>query len=288
LKTKITTVKTLLDALPYIQKFNGKKVVIKYGGSAWNDNNLKQKFAKDIVLLTLIGIKPIIIHGGGDNITELLTKLNIKTEFIDGQRVTSKEAMKVVEMVLAGNINKEITSLLNTQGAKAIGISGKDASCIKGIAKDNGKFGYTGNIKNIDSQVINNLLTDGFIPVIAPIASSDELDHVGFNINADICASEIAIALNAEKIIFLTDTIGVLDENKSLIHTLTQEQIDILKDKKIIVGGMIPKVDSSLRAINNGVKKAHIIDGRIEHSILLELLTNEGVGTAIVARRNDK
>jgi acetylglutamate kinase len=278
----MTTVKTLLDALPYIQKFNGKKVVIKYGGSAWNDENLKRKFAKDIVLLTLVGIKPIVIHGGGDSITELLTKLDIKTEFVDGQRVTSREAMKVVEMVLAGDINKEITSLLNTQGAKAIGICGKDASFIKAKSKDDGKFGYTGVIESIDSQTIDNLVNDGFIPVIAPIGSCNELNHPGFNINADICASEVAVSVQAEKVIFLTDTMGVLDNEKNLIQTLREPNINQLKEDKVIVGGMIPKVDSCLRAINNGVKKAHIIDGRIEHSILLELLTNEGIGTAIL------
>jgi acetylglutamate kinase len=286
LKKKLETVNTLLDALPYIQKFNGKKVVIKYGGSAWKDDNLKKKFAKDVILLTLIGIKPIIVHGGGDSITELLTKLDIKTQFVDGQRVTSKEAMKVVEMVLAGDINKEITSLLNVQGAKAIGVCGKDASFIKAIPKDGGKFGYTGIIESIDPTTIENLINEKFIPVIAPIGSANELDHPGFNINADVCACEVAIAVQAEKVIFLTDTVGVLDNDKNLIQTLREADINRLKDEKVIVGGMIPKVESCLKAINNGVKKAHIIDGRIEHSILLELLTNEGIGTAILPTQN--
>jgi acetylglutamate kinase len=286
LKKKLETVNTLLDALPYIQKFNGKKVVIKYGGSAWKDDNLKKKFAKDVILLTLIGIKPIIVHGGGDSITELLTKLDIKTQFVDGQRVTSKEAMKVVEMVLAGDINKEITSLLNVQGAKAIGVCGKDASFIKAIPKDGGKFGYTGVIESIDPTTIENLINEKFIPVIAPIGSANELDHPGFNINADVCACEVAIAVQAEKVIFLTDTVGVLDNDKNLIQTLREADINRLKDEKVIIGGMIPKVESCLKAINNGVKKAHIIDGRIEHSILLELLTNEGIGTAILPTQN--
>jgi acetylglutamate kinase len=278
----MSTVKTLLDALPYIQKFNGKKVVIKYGGSAWKDEELKKKFAKDVALLTLIGIKPIIVHGGGDSITDLLTKLDIKTEFIDGQRVTTKEAMKVVEMVLAGDINKEITSLLNIEGASAIGICGKDASFIKAKAKDDGKFGYTGVIEKIESKTVDNLVNEGFIPVIAPIGSCEQIDHPGFNINADVCASEVAIAVQAEKVIFLTDTVGVLGQDKNLIQTLREDDINRLKNESVIVGGMIPKVDSCLKAINNGVKKAHIIDGRIEHSILLELLTNEGIGTAIL------
>jgi acetylglutamate kinase len=286
LKKKLETVNTLLDALPYIQKFNGKKVVIKYGGSAWKDDNLKKKFAKDVILLTLIGIKPIIVHGGGDSITELLTKLDIKTQFVDGQRVTSKEAMKVVEMVLAGDINKEITSLLNIQGAKAIGVCGKDASFIKAIPKDGGKFGYTGIIESIDPTTIENLINEKFIPVIAPIGSANELDHPGFNINADVCACEVAVAVQAEKVIFLTDTVGVLDNDKNLIQTLREADINRLKDEKVIIGGMIPKVESCLKAINNGVKKAHIIDGRIEHSILLELLTNEGIGTAILPTQN--
>jgi acetylglutamate kinase len=286
LKKKLETVNTLLDALPYIQKFNGKKVVIKYGGSAWKDDNLKKKFAKDVILLTLIGIKPIIVHGGGDSITELLTKLDIKTQFVDGQRVTSKEAMKVVEMVLAGDINKEITSLLNVQGAKAIGVCGKDASFIKAIPKDGGKFGYTGVIESIDPTTIENLINEKFIPVIAPIGSANELDHPGFNINADVCACEVAVAVQAEKVIFLTDTVGVLDNDKNLIQTLREADINRLKDEKVIIGGMIPKVESCLKAINNGVKKAHIIDGRIEHSILLELLTNEGIGTAILPTTN--
>lgn len=278
---KIETVKTLLDALPYIKEFYGKKVVIKYGGAAQIDPILKDKFAQDIVLLTLVGIKPIIVHGGGNRITELLKALNIHTEFIDGHRVTNKEAMKVVEMVLSGEINKEITSLLNNHGAKAIGISGKDANFIKAYPKDDGKFGFTGEVESVDSSVIENLIDEGFIPVIAPIGTKCEYDHPGFNINADTAASEIAVALKAEKVLYLTDIVGVLDKNKQLLEALTLEDVERLKQDGTIVGGMIPKVDACTRSVGGGVKQAHIIDGRVEHSILLELLTSEGVGTVI-------
>jgi acetylglutamate kinase len=281
MQKKIDTVKTLLDALPYIKKFYGKKVVIKYGGSAQVDPVLKDKFAQDIVLLTLIGMKPIIVHGGGSKITQLLSDLKIETEFVDGHRVTNKEAMRVVEMVLSGEINKEITSLLNNHGAKAIGISGKDANFIKASAKDNGKFGYTGTIDSIDSTVVDNLIEEGFIPVIAPIGTKGEYDHPGFNINADTAASEIAVALKAEKVLYLTDIVGVLDKEKNLIQTLTVDDVNRLKDDETIVGGMIPKVDACIRSVSGGVGKAHIIDGRVEHSILLELLTSDGVGTVI-------
>jgi acetylglutamate kinase len=281
MQKKIDTVKTLLDALPYIKKFYGKKVVIKYGGSAQVDPVLKDKFAQDIVLLTLIGMKPIIVHGGGSKITQLLSDLKIQTEFINGHRVTNKEAMRVVEMVLSGEINKEITSLLNNHGAKAIGISGKDANFIKASAKDGGKFGYTGIIDSVDSSVIDNLIEEGFIPVIAPIGTKGEYDHPGFNINADTAASEIAVALKAEKVLYLTDIVGVLDKDKNLIQTLTIEDVQRLKDDETIVGGMIPKVDACITSVSGGVSKAHIIDGRVEHSILLELLTSDGVGTVI-------
>ena len=275
-------VQTLLDAIPYIKKFFGKVIVIKYGGSAQTSPDLKEKFAQDIVLLTLLGIKPIVVHGGGARITELLTKLEIPSHFVDGYRVTCKESMRVVEMVLSGEINKNLASLLNHHGAKAIGISGKDSGIIKAVPKDGGKFGYTGDITSVNGELINNLIKDGFIPVIAPIANGDEPNHPGYNINADVAACEIAMAVKAQKVIFLTDTVGVLNKSGELIQTLDKANVEMFKKDGTIAGGMIPKVDSCIEAIHNGVNKAHIIDGRVEHSILLELFTSDGIGTQFI------
>jgi acetylglutamate kinase len=282
LQAKIETVKTLLDALPFIKEFRKEIVVIKYGGSAQTSEQLKEKFAEDILLMYLVGIKPVIIHGGGKKITEMLDALNIDTKFIEGQRVTTKEVMRIAEMILSGEINKEIVSLLNSHGAKAIGVSGKDAHFIKAEAKDFSKWGLTGNITDVKSDVICNLIREGFIPVIAPIAAGDEMGHPGFNINADLCASYVAKAIGANKIIFLTDTSGVLNNDKELFSSLTAQEVQALKNDGTINGGMVPKVDACLEAINGGVTKAHIIDGRLEHSMLLELFTSEGVGTQIV------
>ena len=282
MQKKMQTVQTLLDALPFIKKFRDEIFVIKYGGSAQIDEKLKELFAKDILLLYTVGIKPVIVHGGGKRITEILSRLKIDTTFIDGQRVTTPEVMEIVEMVLSGDINKEIVSLLNNYGAKALGISGKDAHFITARAKDFEKFGYTGVIDRIDPRVIFNLLEEQFVPVIAPIAASNQIGHPGYNINADLCASKVAAALKAKKIIFLTDTPGVLDKEGSLISTLTKEKIELLKKDGTISGGMIPKVDACLEAIEGGVQKAHIIDGRIEHSLLLEIFTSEGIGTQVL------
>jgi len=282
LQKKIETVKTLLDALPFIKEFNREIIVIKYGGSAQTSAELKEKFAQDILLMQLVGIKPVIIHGGGHKITDMLEALKIEAKFIEGQRVTSKEVMRIVEMVLSGEINKEIVSLLNSHGAKGIGISGKDAHFITAKAKDFSKWGLTGNITNVKPEVILNLIRENFIPVIAPIAAADEMGHPGFNINADLCASYVAKAIGANKIIFLTDTAGILNKDKELLATLTTDEIVALKEDSTIHGGMLPKVDSCLDALNGGVQKAHIIDGRIEHAILLELFTSLGIGTQIV------
>ncbi len=281
MQEKIQVVKTLIDAFPFIQQFSGKTVVIKYGGAAQTVPLLKQKFARDIALMFLIGIKVVIVHGGGKKINTILEKLEIETKFIKGQRVTSPENMEVVEMVLSGSVNKEITALLNHNGAKAIGISGKDASFMKAQPKDREKYGLTGNITSIDNSVIQKLIDDKFIPVIAPIAAGDDIGHPGYNINADLAASKIAIALKAEKIIFLTDTMGVLDKDMNLLSTLKEKEIQSLLDDETISGGMIPKVAACLESIDGGVEKAHIIDGRIEHSLLLELFTSEGIGTVI-------
>ena len=281
MKDKIEIVTTLLDALPYIKKFRNDIIVIKYGGSAQTSEELKAKFAEDIALLHTVGMKPVVVHGGGKSITNMLDNLNIDTKFIDGQRVTTKEVMRIAEMVLSGEVNKDIVSLLNSQGAKAIGISGKDADFIKAVPKDVEKFGYTGVIEEVNAEVVHNIIDDGFIPVIAPIASGVSLGHPGFNINADLAASRIAVALNARKVLFLTDTPGVLDKSKELIKTLTISKTEELKADATIVGGMVPKVDACIESLRGGVKKAHIIDGRLEHSLLLEILTSSGIGTCI-------
>ena len=282
MQKKIETVKTLLEALPFIKEFRNEIVVIKYGGSAQTSAGLKEKFAEDILLMYLVGIKPVIVHGGGSKITNMLDALNIDTKFIDGQRVTTKEVMRIAEMILSGEINKEIVSLLNSHGAKAIGISGKDAHFITAKAKDFAKWGLTGNIENVNPIVVNKLIADKFVPVIAPIAAGEEMGHPGFNINADLCASHVAKAIGANKIIFLTDTAGVLNNEKELLATLTKNEVTKLKADGTIHGGMVPKVDACLEAIDGGVQKAHIIDGRLEHSMLLELFTSEGVGTEII------
>ena len=281
MKSKIDTAQTLLEALPYIKKYANEVFVIKYGGSAQINPDLKDKFAQDIILLYLVGIKPIIVHGGGNKINAMLDKLEIKSEFVDGMRVTNEEVMEVVEMVLSGSINNEITTLLNMHGGKALGITGKDANFLTAEPKANGKYGLVGEIVNINNQVIQKLLEEKFIPVLAPIASGNEINHPGFNINADLAASKIAASLKARKVIFMTDIVGVLDKDKNLLETLTKEEIEALKSDGTIHGGMIPKVDACLEAVNAGVEKAHIIDGRVEHSILLEVFTSEGVGTVI-------
>ena len=277
----MNVVKTLLDALPYIKRFSNEKIVIKYGGSAQTSEHLKEQFAQDIVLLHLVGMKPIVIHGGGKSITDLLTQLGIETKFVNGQRVTTKEVMRIAEMVLSGEINKEIVSLLDNHGSKAIGISGKDGGFLKGMPKDFENFGYTGKIEHINPEIVNNIIEDGAIPVIAPIAGSSTMGHPGFNINADLAASKIAVALEARKVLFLTDTSGVLDKNMQLITNLSIEKTEELKVDGTIQGGMVPKVDACIEALRGGVKKAHIIDGRVEHSLLLEILTSSGVGTCI-------
>ncbi len=281
MKQKIETVKTLLDAVPYINKFKDDIIVVKYGGSAQTSEELKAKFAEDIALLRVVGMKPVVVHGGGKSITDMLSALNIDTHFIDGQRVTTKEVMKIAEMVLSGEVNKDIVSMLNTQGAKAIGISGKDGNFISAIPKDIEKFGYTGVISDTNPDIVYNILDNGFTPVIAPIASGSTLGHPGFNINADLAASKIAVALKARKVLFLTDTQGVLNKDMNLIKTLTISKVEELKRDSTIHGGMVPKVDACIEALRGGVKKAHIIDGRLEHSLLLEILTSSGIGTCI-------
>ena len=280
---KTATVKTLLEALPFIKEFRNEVVVIKYGGSAQTSPELKERFAQDVLLMYLVGIKPVIVHGGGKAITELLEKLEIPTEFIEGQRVTTVEVMRIVEMVLSGEINSEIVSLLNSHGAKAIGISGKDAHFIKAEPRDFDKWQYTGRITEVKAEVLQNLISEKFIPVVAPIGADEEVGHKGYNINADLAASRIAKAIGANKVIFMTDTPGVLDKEMNLLSSLNREQIKALEKDGTIHGGMLPKVEACLEAVDGGVHKAHIIDGRVEHALLLELFTEAGVGTQITA-----
>jgi len=280
----------LVESLPYIKKFYGKTIVIKYGGHAMVDEELKSSFAKDIVLLKYIGMSPVIVHGGGPQIGEMLKKLNIQSTFVSGMRVTDKETMNIVEMVLAGKVNKDIVNLINKNGGKGIGLSGKDGELIKAkklIINDENEFvktpeiidlGHVGEVGSVNTKVIDTI-KDEFIPIIAPVGIGDDFEP--YNINADLVAGAVASALKAEKLILLTDVRGILDRDKNLLSSLDKEKIRLMKKDGTIQGGMIPKVDCALSALENGVKKAHIIDGRIKHSVLLEIFTDTGIGTQI-------
>lgn len=279
MQNSLQVAQVIISALPYIQKFRNKIFVVKYGGSAQIDDTLKNDFVRDIALLQLVGCKVVVVHGGGKKINSYLDRLHIKSEFVDGLRVTDKEAMEIVEMVLSGNINKEITALLNKNGARAIGVSGKDANLLKARILNDGKYGFVGEIERVNTYVLNGLLENGLIPVVAPVATDDEANS--YNINADLCASKIASALKAERVIFLTDTRGILDKDGNLISKLNEAHITALKEDGTINGGMIPKVDAALECVKNGVANAHILDGRLPHSLLLELFTDDGIGTMI-------
>ncbi len=283
--------KTLAEALPYIKRFFDKTIVIKYGGNAMTDEHLKECFAKDVVLLKLVGMNPVVVHGGGPQINEMLDKLGKKGEFIQGMRVTDEETMDVVEMVLGGQVNKEIVNLINRHGGKAVGLTGQDGNFIhahKLMMEDKNdptKFidiGQVGQITAIDPSIINFLDTGDFIPVVAPIGVG--VDGETYNINADVVAGKLAEILNAEKLILLTNTPGVLDKNGELLTGLTPRQIDDMVADGTLSGGMLPKISSALDAARSGVKAVHIIDGRVEHALLLEVLTDEGVGTLIKAK----
>ena len=289
MQNAISQVKSILEALPYFREFSEKIIVIKYGGAAMVKEELKESFARDIVLLKYVGIKPVIVHGGGPEINQFLKNLNLPSKFIQGHRVTDKATMEVVEMVLSGKVNKEIVSLISSKGGKSVGISGKDGRT--GIAeihkleitnekgeKEFADLGLVGEIKKVDSSLLQSLLSHDFIPVISPVAESE--DGETLNINADTMAGAIAGALNAEKLILLTDTEGVLLDGK-LANSLTKTEVFENISSGKISGGMIPKVNCCITAIERGVKNAHIIDGRLEHSILLELFTNTGIGTMI-------
>ena len=280
--------KTLAEALPYIKKFFDKTIVIKYGGNAMTDAHLKHCFAQDVVLLKLVGMNPVVVHGGGPQINEMLDRLGKKGEFIQGMRVTDAETMDVVEMVLGGQVNKEIVNLINQHGGKAVGLTGQDGNFIhahKLLMEDLNDptkmidVGQVGEITAIDPSIINFLDSGDFIPVVAPIGVGEDGDT--FNINADVVAGKLAEILGAEKLILLTNTPGVLDKTGNLLTGLTPKQIDDLVADGTLSGGMLPKIGSALDAARSGVKSVHIIDGRVEHALLLEVLTKEGVGTLI-------
>lgn len=275
---------TLIEALPYIQKFNNKKVVVKYGGSAMLDKDLQLNVIKDVALLKLVGMHPIIVHGGGKEINKWIEKLNYETKFIDGLRVTDDKTMELVEMVL-GKVNKSLVQMLEELGLKAVGISGKDGATLKVEKKmPNGKdIGLVGNITEVDVDLINTLIDNDFVPVIAPIGLDDNFES--YNINADDVACSVASAIGAEKLVFLTDIEGVLldkDDKESLISVLTLDKADELIKDGYIGGGMLPKLYNCVDAVKNGVSRVHILDGRIEHCMLLEFFTDKGIGTAIV------
>ncbi|SMB24999.1 Acetylglutamate kinase [Sterolibacterium denitrificans] len=278
----------LAEALPYIKRFHGRTIVIKYGGNAMTDEHLKHCFARDVVLLKLVGMNPVVVHGGGPQIDEMLKRVGKKGEFIQGMRITDPETMAVVEMVLGGQVNKEIVNLINQHGGKAVGLTGKDGGFIRAQKllmpnKDRPAelidIGQVGDITAIDPSLIALLDSGAFIPVIAPIGVGAEGET--YNINADVVAGKIAEVLKAEKLILLTNTPGVLDENNQLLTGITPRDIDAMVASGTLSGGMLPKIGSALDAARKGVKSVHIIDGRVEHALLLEILTDAGVGTLI-------
>lgn len=281
----------LNKALPYIQRFAGSTIVIKYGGNAMENEELKNSFARDVVLMKAVGINPIVVHGGGPQIGDLLKRLNIESHFVDGMRVTDSQTMDVVEMVLGGLVNKEIVALINSNGGKAIGLTGKDASFIKAKKLEVKKsspdvqkseiidIGHVGEVSSIDADVIHMLTTGDFIPVIAPIGVGK--GGTSYNINADLVAGKVAEALNAEKLILLTNISGLQDKQGNVLTGLSTQQVDDLIDDGTIYGGMLPKIGCALSAVKQGVQSAHIIDGRLNHATLLEIFTDEGVGTLI-------
>jgi acetylglutamate kinase len=294
-KEAVITTKVLSEALPYLQKFSGKTIVIKYGGNAMTDETLKNSFARDMVMLKLIGINPIVVHGGGPQIGEVLDKLNIKSEFIDGMRVTTSETMDVVEMVLGGLVNKDIVNLINQNGGKAIGLTGKDGQLLQAkklhVTKQSPDMqqpeiidiGHVGEVTRVNTQVLDMLSQSDFIPVIAPIGVDAE--GASYNINADLVAGKVAEVLRAEKLILLTNISGLQDKNGEVLTGLSTKEVDELIADGTIYGGMLPKIQCALDAVHAGVTSAHIIDGRVPNATLLELFTDEGVGTLITNRK---
>jgi len=282
----------LLEALPYIRRFYNKTVVIKYGGHAMVDAELKDQFAKDVVMMKYIGIHPVVVHGGGPQIGSFLKKLGKDSKFIQGMRVTDEETMDIVEMVLVGKVNKEIVGLINQHGGKAVGLSGKDGELIRAekyyLSEEKAKttppeiidIGLVGKVKSINAELIVSLENNGFIPVIAPTGLGDNGET--YNINADIVAGEVAAALKAEKLVLLTDVEGVVNADGQLVNTMKDRDVISMIDTGTISGGMYPKVKCCLKALNGGVKKTHIVDGRLKHAVLLEMFTDRGIGTEIV------
>ena len=288
----------LTEALPYIQRFTGKTIVVKFGGNAMVDQELHDSFARDVVLMKLVGMNPVVVHGGGPQIGSLLEKLNIHTEFIDGMRVTDAQTMDVVEMVLGGSVNKEIVSSINRSGGKAIGVTGKDGQLIRArklkvtrnspgvTASEIIDIGHVGEVEQIDTQVLELITGSDFIPVIAPIGVGE--DGSTYNINADLVAGKIAQVMQAEKLMLLTNVSGLLDKEGDILTGLTTEQVDGLIADGTISGGMLPKIGCALDAVKSGVASAHTIDGRVPHAVLLEVFTDEGIGTLITNRRSAK
>lgn len=291
----LNVAQVLTEALPYIRRFKDKTVVIKYGGNAMIEEGLKSGFARDIVLMKLVGINPIIVHGGGPQIGKFLSQIGKKSEFIDGMRVTDRETMDVVEMVLGGLVNKEIVNLINGYGGKAVGLTGKDGGLIHArrlnLTRDDPAadapeiidIGHVGEVESIDTSILDTLVHGDFIPVVAPIGVGS--DGHSYNINADLVAGKLAEVLQAEKLILLTNTAGILDKDGSLLSGLSAKDIEKLIHDNVVQGGMLPKVQCALDAINSGVKSVHIIDGRVEHAVLLELFTDEGVGSLMKASK---
>ena len=287
----ITAARVLSEALPYIRRFNGKTLIIKYGGNAMIDNELKSSFARDIVLMKTVGINPVVIHGGGPQIANLLKRVGKESKFISGMRVTDSETMNIVEMVLGGQVNKDIVNLINQHGGRAIGLTGKDGTLLRAkklnITQESEEtkaseiidLGHVGEVTNVNRKVVDMLVDGDFIPVIAPIGVDEK--GQSYNINADLVAGKVAEFLKAEKLILLTNTAGVQDKGGKVLTGLTVEQVNALIRKGIIYGGMLPKIQCALDAVKAGVSTAHIIDGRIPHAILLEILTDKGVGSLI-------
>ncbi|AGF51045.1 acetylglutamate kinase [Synechocystis sp. PCC 6803] len=283
-----TRVKILSEALPYIQHFAGRTVVVKYGGAAMKDSNLKDKVIRDIVFMASVGIRPVVVHGGGPEINTWLDKVGIEPQFKDGLRVTDAATMDIVEMVLVGRVNKELVNLINQAGGKAVGLCGKDGQLMTARTMTNKDVGFVGEVSSVDARVVETLVKSGYIPVISSVAA-DEFGQA-HNINADTCAGELAAALGAEKLILLTDTRGILRDYKdpsTLIHKLDIQQARELIGSGIVAGGMIPKVTCCVRSLAQGVRAAHILDGRLPHALLLEVFTDLGIGSMIVASGYD-
>ena len=283
----LETARVLTDALPYIQRYRGKTIVIKYGGNAMVDESLKNGFARDVVLMKLVGMNPVVVHGGGPQIGKLLDRLGIESTFIDGMRVTDEETADVVEMVLGAAVNKEIVDSIQRNGGRAVGITGKDGGLVHAKAlsrpqkegEKTNEFGLVGDVASIDTDILTKLTSSGYIPVIAPVAGGQ--DGHTYNINADLVAGKLAEVLSAEKLILLTNVSGLLDKQGETLTGLSTAKVEALIDDKTISGGMLPKIECALGAVKNGVNSAHIIDGRVAHATLLEIFSDEGIGTLI-------